>query len=81
MRAGQLVVMMDYLTVDLLVDLMAPKMVGWTVQLKALLMVVVKASSMVVLKDDERVDKWAMMWVVMMASKMGLKAVEMKVEK
>jgi len=60
---------------------MAPKMVGWTVQLKALLMVVVKASSMVVLKDDERVDKWAMMWVVMMASKMGLKAVEMKVEK
>jgi hypothetical protein len=81
MRAGQLVVMMDYLTVDLLVDLMAPKMVGWTVHLKALLMVVVKASSMVVLKDDERVDKWAMMWVVMMASKMGLKAVEMKVEK
>jgi len=36
---------------------------------------------MVVLKDDERVDKWAMMWVVMMASKMALKAVEMKVEK
>jgi hypothetical protein len=44
-------------------------------------MVVVKASSMVVLKDDERVDKWAMMWVVMMALKMALKAVEMKVEK
>lgn len=31
MRAGQLVVMMDYVTVDLSVDLMARKMVGWTV--------------------------------------------------
>lgn len=44
-------------------------------------MVVVRESSMVVLREVERVDKLATNWVVRMAVKMVLKAVEMKVEK
>lgn len=44
-------------------------------------MVVVRASSMVVLMDIERVGKLVMMRVVMMVLKMALNSVEMMVEK
>lgn len=44
-------------------------------------MVVVRASSMVVLMDIERIGKLVMMRVVMMVLKMALNSVEMMVEK
>jgi len=44
-------------------------------------MVVVRAASMVVLMDIERVGKLVMMRVVMMVLKMALNSVEMMVEK